>query len=706
MKYYRFTGIGLLFVLILGCCYEAYPQNQIPKNFEYISPRPSSKFVNTCQQIAFRFKKSVYPYKIDQVKVLAKGSLSGEIQGNLKLANDHKTFIFKPDRPFVSNETIEVKIISTAYMSSGGIQFYFSIGSLENSKREQIVREVMVKRFPELSQSQLNLVPNQKTNFSAKNSLPEGFPEITVTEYNNPSPGYIFIAPFSYSTGSLFNIILDNYGTPVYYKKTTNGASDFKKQPSGDITYYDVPAARFFRMNPFYEIVDTISIGNGFYNDMHELRILKNGHFLLLGIDPQLVNMDTVISGGHPQAVVVGLVVQELDAEKEVVFQWRSWDHFQITDVSDYVNLTDSMIDYVHGNSIEIVSDTNLILSCRNMNEITNINRNTGEIIWRLGGKNNMFEMINFADTFCMQHSIRLMPDSVNLSLFDNGNFHNPEPYSSAIEYHIDATMMTVEMVNQIRNEPDIFTEFMGHAQRLQNGNTIIGWGYGVPSVTEYNPDGTKLLEISFPYANYRAFKVDWETTVFETNVNELNFGFISIQDSVYKTFEISNNCNYPIEINRFLTNDKVFRPLNILPVILEANEVKSIAIQFKADSLGAYNDVLTVCLDIETDTQVQRIARQVSLFGVIGNQGFSDNPKEQELLVFPNPFMESISVHSANHFIDHIIIYNHNGALIENRSTILSKKDVVHIDKPAGIYFMKVTLINGDSYTTKIIKK
>ncbi len=56
-------------------------------------------------------------------------------------------------------------------------------------------------------------------------------------------------------------------------------------QPSGDITYYDIPAGRYYRMNPFYDIVDTIKVSNGFYSDMHELRMMENGHYLLMGID-------------------------------------------------------------------------------------------------------------------------------------------------------------------------------------------------------------------------------------------------------------------------------------------------------------------------------------------------------------------------------------------------------------------------------------
>lgn len=706
MRHFRFTYIWFLTIFILGCCNWVYPQSQVQKNFTYLSPQPSSKYITTQQNVVFRFSNADLQYELNKVRVFIKGSISGELEGNLKLLSDHKTFIFSAQNPFVPNETINVTIISSEYISTESFQFHFSIGSLENSKREQIAQEVLNYRFPEFSQNQT--LPNSiiEPKLDINNDLPAGFPEITVTFRNNPSPGYIFIAPYSNTTGSLFNIIMDNNGIPIYYKKSTSGTADFKVQPSGDITYYDIPANRYYKMNSFYEITDTIKVSNGYYSDMHELRLLENGHYLLMGIDPQLVNMDTVVPDGHPQAVVVGLVVQELDASKEVVFQWRSWDHFQITDASDYVNLNDSLIDYVHGNAIEILSDTNLLLSCRNMNEITNINRNTGEIIWRFGGKNNMFDMVNFTDTFCMQHSIRLMPDGANLSIFDNGNCHTPEPYSSAVEYQLDETAMSVKMVDQIRNEPDIFGEFMGHAQRLENGNTIIGWGYGVPSVSEFDEENKRLLEISFPYPNYRAFKFDWQTSVFESNVDEINFGNIQIQDSAIQIIEISNNCNYPIEINNFITQFDVYSPVESLPIVLAANSLETIHIKFKTDSLGTYYDILTLCWDIETDTLVQRVARQIKLFGSVGSQGFSDISSQKSINVFPNPFKNAISIYSADFLINQVTIYNHIGMLVEKKDNIYSKSCTFSLNKPAGIYFLKITTKNGNTFTTKVLKQ
>ena len=117
--------------------------------------------------------------------------------------------------------------------------------------------------------------------------------------------------------------------------------------------------------------------------------------------------------------------------------------HFLITDAHEHVNLLDSLIDPIHGNAIEVYSNNELLLSARNLNEITKINWNTGNIIWRLGGKNNMFEYENDTLGFSMQHDCRKL-DNGNLSLFDNGTFHS-EQMSSVVEYKLDETNFTAD---------------------------------------------------------------------------------------------------------------------------------------------------------------------------------------------------------------------------------------------------------------------
>ena len=78
-------------------------------------------------------------------------------------------------------------------------------------------------------------------------------------------------------------------------------------------------------MDSTYTVIDTINAKNGFITDAHELQMLPNGHTLLITIE--LPTIDMTAYGGLPDATVVGSGIQELDSNKNVVFQWRTLDH-------------------------------------------------------------------------------------------------------------------------------------------------------------------------------------------------------------------------------------------------------------------------------------------------------------------------------------------------------------------------------------------
>ena len=264
-------------------------------------------------------------------------------------------------------------------------------------------------------------------------------------------------------------------------------------------------------MDSMYRTVDSFFCSGGYKTtDVHDIELMPNGHALLLSYDTETVDMSKFAAGGDSKAEVVGAIVQEIDQNKKPVFTWRSWDHFDITDETEE-NLTKPHIDYVHANSIQIDTDGSILLSCRNMDEITKISRDSGGIIWRLGGKHNEFSIEDYDLGFSHQHHVRRIENG-HITIFDNGNFHTP-PHSRAIEYAVDEQTKTAKLVWSYRHAPDVASMFMGSVQRLPNGNTLIGWG-GVssPAATEVRPDGSIAYELSFtaPNMSYRAFRYPW----------------------------------------------------------------------------------------------------------------------------------------------------------------------------------------------------
>lgn len=357
-------------------------------------------------------------------------------------------------------------------------------------------------------------------------TAPADLPLPTVTTpANDTADGYLFMAAYPWAPQNHLDmapylLILDNQGQPVYWKNLDRGftITDFKKQPNGWLTYYDQSLDYFIALDNTYHEVTTIHAVDYPNADLHDLQILPNGHFLFMVYANR--TMDLTSYGGLPNATVLELVIQELDENQNLVFEWKSLDpgHFAIADT--YIPMDTAIVDYVHGNAVELDTDGNLLLSSRHLQEITKINRTTGNIIWRMGGKNNQFIFVNDPnDGFHWQHDIRRLPNG-DVTLFDNRTDETPV-YSRAVEYQLDENNHTATLVWQYRNPLDTLGAYMGDVQRLPNGNTLIGWGSGngdylnLPSfanLTEVKPDGSKALELSLPqqYVSYRAFRFVW----------------------------------------------------------------------------------------------------------------------------------------------------------------------------------------------------
>lgn len=513
MKYFVFV----LSVVLLLFVWTPVIFAQGPLPFEYISPVPGAELVSAATTIAVRHGEDIDETSLSTVLFDVTGTQSGLHTGRIILAEDNKTVILEPDQPFAPGERVRVAVSSGLTTVSGevvsGTTFEFVISLKEPGKLDEIdtLEAVLDETQVRTDLAQLEITGSSIADYV---TAPDTLPEITITTAaNDTGEGYNFLSNFDFTnpiSSNSYLLILDNLGDLVFYQKLPWIPFDFKVQPNGLVTYFYGPTNSFQVMDPSYTIIDSYAAGNGYTADSHDLQILPdNGHALLLIYDPQPVDMSQIVAGGVPTATVVGLVVQELDTAKNVVFEWRSWDHMNITDT--VVSLTTPVVDYVHGNAVERDFDGNLLISSRHLDEITKINRQTGEIIWRWGGKRNEFVFVN-NDPFYHQHDIRRLAND-HVTLFDNGNGRIPEEYSRAVEFQLDEVNKIAESVWEYRNTPDAFGAFMGNAQRLPNGNTMIGWGGAFPSMTEVKPDGTEAFELTMPFPNlsYRAFRFPWQ---------------------------------------------------------------------------------------------------------------------------------------------------------------------------------------------------
>jgi hypothetical protein len=383
-------------------------------------------------------------------------------------------------------------------------------------------------------------------------SLPPGFPKRTINVSGSTAPGVLFLGSFKIAEASnhltfitlvaspqQYLMILDNTGAPMFYRVMPSMSTDFKIQPNGYLTYFDYSAGAYYELDSSYAVIDSFRCGNGYKTNLHELILLPDGHQLMLGDDPEIVDMSSLVPGGGRGATAIGAVIQELDRNKHVIFQWRTFDHFKVTDCTQE-DLTAQSIDYVHPNTIEVDTDGNLLLSSRHMDEITKIDRKSGAIIWRWGGKNNQFKYLGDSVGFSHQHTIR-RTQSGSLIMLDNGNYRTP-PYSSVVEYAVDEVAKTARLIWQFRHKPDVYAVAMGSTERLPNGNTLVGWGSASPAIDEVRPDGSVAFELQLPdsIVSYRAFRMPWHASSRVTVVKE--------ETSTPLTFSLAQN--YPNPFN------------------------------------------------------------------------------------------------------------------------------------------------------------
>jgi hypothetical protein len=478
---------------------------------QYQSPLQDAKYVSTGATIAIRYGPDITADLASSLKFHVAGSESGTHPGQTILADDHKTVIFKPSQKFSPGEHIAVSV-GDLWLDSethyAGLSYTFEVASDQQPGSVGSAQSAPPDKPP------ASAFPDFLT-------VPQDIPHYMVTTSSAPpDEGDIFVSPFYWtkSTVGSYLLILNSKGQLVYYQSVADDLSafDFKPQPNGMLSYFSQQDMTFYLMDSHYRQVGSYRAGNGYTADLHDLQILPNGNALLMAYDDEAVDMSQVVSGGNKNARVTGLIIQELDPSRNVIFEWRSWDHFSFGDSTS--SLTADKIDLVHGNALALANDGNLLLSSRNLSEITKINLQTGAVMWRFGGKASMFRFVD-GQPFAYQHDVRQLPNG-DITVFDNqGTTQNPA-VSHAIEYRLDSSAMTATVVWDYVHTPPVFGQFMGNTQRLPSGNTFVSWGapytkqdFAYETMTEVAPDGHVLFSLSFdqPYVSYRAFRYPWQ---------------------------------------------------------------------------------------------------------------------------------------------------------------------------------------------------
>ena len=343
-----------------------------------------------------------------------------------------------------------------------------------------------------------------------------GYHNYEITINQNPFGSNLFI--HTMGDQPRYIAIIDSSLSPSWFINSGEFGLDFKVNQNY-LTFFNKSNQNWIVLNDKMKEVDTLNCVNGYKADYHDIQLLQNGGYILQAYDSISVNMSEIVSGGNPNAIVIYLIIQEFDQNKNLIFEWNAWDHLNIADYTN-LDLTRLRLTWMHGNSIEVDQDLHLLVSNRRSSEILKIDRNTGDVLWYLGGPNNDFTINNDSfNGFNKQHDVRRLSNG-NILLFDNGNEHQP-PISRVVEYSVNEINKSINLVWEFYHPEQLLGLAMGSAQRLPNQNTLINWGIvnnNGAIITEVDYDKNIVLEIRYPLG-VRCYKVRKEDWFFSTNL-------------------------------------------------------------------------------------------------------------------------------------------------------------------------------------------
>mgnify|MGYP002136816822 CR=1 FL=1 len=356
---------------------------------------------------------------------------------------------------------------------------------------------------------------------------------ITFTKKETKSGmGYIFTAPKSMAGTPLAStgvMIVDGAGNLVWFKHVGGvGAYNFRKQTyegkpvltwwhgihyrgfgSGDVEIY----------NTSYHHVATVSAGNGYKADFHEFFITPQNTALLTAYrDIDHYDLSKKVPGGTKNDKITDNVLQEVDIKTgKVLLEWHTKD--TIAPSESYApnsNKYGVPYDWVHLNSAGLDSDGNIIASARGTHAFYRINRKTGKLMERIGGKKSDYKMGPGAQT-AFQHDVQRINDK-QITAFDNNADVPTLPIADhqarGVILNIDEKKKTVKLARQIQHPGfPIQSVSMGNMQTLANGNVFFGWGGQVSYFSEVDKTGKAVIEGQYATPrvdSYRAYRQTW----------------------------------------------------------------------------------------------------------------------------------------------------------------------------------------------------
>jgi hypothetical protein len=397
--------------------------------------------------------------------------------------------------------------------------------------------------------------------------LPHDFPVMNMAKHvqaGTPPRGYYLLGTSLPATGAQWGyaMVLNGDGVPVWYTHGPNGSGvdDVDDVVAGAVSFLPSFGQHPFEIHHLDPPKTTYAAPSGAELDTHELRVLANGHYLVIsaptvsGFD--LTGLVAPLPDGGIERFGPGSSIADCDLVEfdpttgAVAWKWVGADHFDpVKDstspqASENRSLPDGgvVLDVFHCNSIDIDPENgNLLVSARDMSSVFYIERSTGKVLWKMGGTSYSTDNAHFvqvADPFYQQHDARFQPGwssrcggSGQISLFDDHSHTmrpargvvydltvgNADGGSSGEDCGAGQSATVAWQYESTANSND-----QGSFRISSDGSRVIDWGTiggGRPVFTEVDLEGHDLLDFYFSDhdVSYRVIKAP--LTAFDLSV-------------------------------------------------------------------------------------------------------------------------------------------------------------------------------------------
>jgi hypothetical protein len=345
------------------------------------------------------------------------------------------------------------------------------------------------------------------------------------------APGFVFLTPTGGpaaapgggppGTGVQGAEIVDDKGRAVWFHQLPSGVTAFDLRVQ---RYHHEPVLTWiesqgaFSTGPttsyiadrHYNVIATVSAGNGLTEDIHEFQLTREGTALILAYNTVTRDLSSV--GGPSSGKVTEGVVQEIDIRNgHVIFEWHSLDHIGIDESHSPVPTSPTTAwDYFHINAVSVDEDGNLLIGARNSWAAYRIDRHSGAVIWRLGGTKSDFDL-GPGVAFAWQHNPTAVDDHGLIRIFDNEAAPTVLPHSRVIWVRHHDRDKTATLERSLEHPDGLLAGSQGNSEALENGDTFVGWG-ALPRFSEFDRDNNLIFDAALPagYNSYRAWRHEW----------------------------------------------------------------------------------------------------------------------------------------------------------------------------------------------------